>query len=89
MALWKQLAPTGPHLTYLILSAFLIVYALFSSFIRNKLHLSEPPLATLVGIIMGPRGVGFITPEAWGFGDNVVQEFVSFIGERNDGGDSS
>jgi NhaP-type Na+/H+ or K+/H+ antiporter len=73
---WKQLEPTGPHLTYLLLSSFLIIYALFSSFIRNRLHLSEPPLAMLVGIIFGPRGANFLTPVQWGFGDNVVQEFA-------------
>jgi hypothetical protein len=47
---WSQLEPTGPHLTYLVLTSFLIVYALFSLMIRNRLHLSEPPLATLFGI---------------------------------------
>jgi NhaP-type Na+/H+ or K+/H+ antiporter len=79
MGYWKQLEPTGPHVTYLLLSTFLVVYALFSSFIRNKLHLSEPPLATLVGIAVGPRGAGLITPEQWGFGDKIVQEFVSKV----------
>jgi hypothetical protein len=73
---WKQLEPTPAHLTFIILSAFLILYALLSSFIRNRLHLSEPPLATLVGIIFGPRGLKIFTPLDWGFGDNVVQEFV-------------
>jgi hypothetical protein len=73
---WKQLEPTPAHLTFIILSAFLILYALFSSFIRNRLHLSEPPLATLVGIIFGPRGLKIFTPLDWGFGDNVVQELV-------------
>lgn len=37
--------------------------------IRNRLHLSEPPLATLFGIIVGPRGLNFIQPSAWGFTD--------------------
>jgi NhaP-type Na+/H+ or K+/H+ antiporter len=79
MGHWNQLEPTGAHLTYLLLSTFLIIYALFSSFIRNRLHLSEPPLATIVGIAFGPRGVGAIAPERWGYGDNYVQELVSFI----------
>jgi NhaP-type Na+/H+ or K+/H+ antiporter len=79
MGHWKQLEPTGPHLTYLLLSTFLVIYALFSNFIRNKLHLSEPPLATLLGIVVGPRGAGLLTPEEWNFGDNVVQEFVSTL----------
>lgn len=73
---WKQLEPTAPHLTYLTLSTFLITYALFSSFIRNRLHLSEPPLATLVGIAFGPKGAGLLDPEGWGLGDDIVMEFV-------------
>lgn len=77
--MWKQLEPSAPHLTYLILSAFLIAYALFSSFIRNRLHLSEPPLATLVGIAFGPKGAGLLDPEGWGLGDDIVMEFVCSI----------
>lgn len=44
---WSQLEPTPAHLTYLVLTSFLIVYALFSVLVRNRLHLSEPPLATI------------------------------------------
>ena len=76
---WKQLEPTPAHLTYILLSAFLILYALFSAFIRNRLHMSEPPLATLVGIIFGPRGLKIFTPVEWGLGDNFVQEFSRII----------
>ena len=70
----KQLEPTPAHLLYLILSIFLILYTLFSQFIRNRLHLAEPPLATLVGIAFGPRGADLINPRSWGWGDNVTQE---------------
>ena len=76
---WKQLEPTAPHISYLLVSAFLILYALFSQFIRNRLHLSEPPLATLVGIIFGPRVLGVIDPAGWGVQDNITQEFTRVI----------
>ena len=65
--MWKQLEPTPPHLTYLVLTSFLILYALFSLMIRNRLHLSEPPLATVFGIITGPRALNLLNPNAWGF----------------------
>jgi hypothetical protein len=84
---WKQIEGTPSHLTYLLLSAFLIGYTLFASFIRNRLHLSEPPLALTFGIILGPRGLGWLTPNVrtvngplipndpplgeWGWGDNI------------------
>ncbi|KAF2759304.1 Na(+)/H(+) antiporter 2 [Pseudovirgaria hyperparasitica] len=76
---WSQLEPTGPHLTYLFLSLFLIAYAIFSAFIRNRLHLSEPPLATLFGIACGPRGLDILKPHAWSYGDNVVQELTRVV----------
>ena len=76
---WSQIEPTAPHLTYLILAAFLISYALFSHFIRNRLHLSEPPLATLLGIAFGPRGAGIIVPKGWGLEDDITQEATRII----------
>ena len=51
---WEQVEPTPPHITYLVLTSFLITYCLFTTFIRNRLHLSEPPIALLFGIILGP-----------------------------------
>ena len=76
---WKVIEATPPHLTYLILSAFLILYALFSSFIRNRLHLSEPPLATLLGILIGPNVLSIIDPRAWGFEDSITQELARVV----------
>lgn len=71
---------TAAHLTYLIVAGFLIVYALFSVFIRNTLHLSEPPLALLTGILFGPKGFNIIDPVQWGVrDDNIVQELTRVI----------
>ena len=85
---WEQIEATPAHLTYLLLSTFLIAYALFATFIRNRIHLSEPPIALLFGILVGPRVLGWISPnfcgvngckgatEAdndWGWGDDVIQ----------------
>jgi NhaP-type Na+/H+ or K+/H+ antiporter len=75
----KHLEPTVPHLTYLILSAFLVLYAIFSALIRNRLHLSEPPLATLVGIIFGPQCLGVFVPQGWDWEDNITQEMARVI----------
>ncbi|EUC43755.1 hypothetical protein COCMIDRAFT_38344 [Bipolaris oryzae ATCC 44560] len=74
-----SLEPTGPHVTYLVLTFFLILYALFSLMIRNRLHLSEPPLATLFGIIVGPRALGLLKPYDWGFSDDTIQETTRLI----------
>ncbi|KAF2203606.1 Sodium/hydrogen exchanger [Delitschia confertaspora ATCC 74209] len=76
---WSQLEPTPAHLTYLLLPTFLLLYALFSLHIRNTFHLSEPPLATLFGILFGPRGLSVLQPYKWGYNDAVVQEFTRVI----------
>ncbi|KAF7197735.1 putative Na(+)/H(+) antiporter C3A11.09 [Pseudocercospora fuligena] len=90
---WEQIEPTPPHITYLLLSTFLIFYVLFTNFLRNRLHLSEPPIALIVGIILGPFGLGWLTPnfckngecidgsgsQGWGWGDGVVQEITRII----------
>ena len=76
---WSQIEATPLHLTYLILAAFLIIYALFSHFIRNRLHLSEPPLATILGIALGPRGLKVLGPSKWGIEDDLTQEAARMI----------
>lgn len=77
--MWEQLEPTPSHLTYLFLSSFLLAYALFSQFIRNVLHLSEPPLAVLVGIILGPHVLKILLPQQWGWDDVVTQEITRMV----------
>ncbi|KAK5074333.1 hypothetical protein LTR64_006522 [Lithohypha guttulata] len=74
-----DLEPSGTHLTYLVLSFFLILYALFSELIRNRLHLSEPPLATLSGIAFGPLAVDIFGSAEWRFQDNITQEMARVI----------
>merc|ERR1712093_256407 len=51
----------------------------FSLFIRNKLHLSEPPLAVLYGIILGPHVLKVIAPRKWGMNDEILQEITRVI----------
>ncbi|KAK4959053.1 hypothetical protein LTR10_003852 [Elasticomyces elasticus] len=63
---WEVIEATPAHLTYLLLSTFLISYTLFALFIRNRLHLSEPPIALLFGILLGPRVLGWLSPNFCG-----------------------
>lgn len=62
--MWDQLEPTTSHLTYLTLSLFLTFFALFTHLIRNTLHLSEPPIATLYGILLGPLVFSLVSPSS-------------------------
>lgn len=74
-----ELEPTGSHLVYLTLSFFLIFFALFANFLKNTAHLSEPPLATLTGIIFGPLAVDVLGPVKWRFQDNITQELARIV----------
>ncbi|KPI36804.1 putative Na(+)/H(+) antiporter C3A11.09 [Cyphellophora attinorum] len=76
---WPEIEPSTSHLTYLLLSLFLIAFALFAELVRNRIHLSEPPLATLAGIAFGPRGATILDPLTWGWEDNISQEFTRVV----------
>jgi NhaP-type Na+/H+ or K+/H+ antiporter len=77
--MWDQLEPTAPHIIYMVFPIFLSVYSLFSHFIRNHLHLSEPPLAVLFGIILGPHAWHLLRPRHWGLNDEILQETTRLI----------
>lgn len=77
--MWDQLEPTPPHIAYLTVPLFLIGYCLFSQFIKNSLHIAEPPLAVFYGIILGPYALNIITPRSWGMDDKILQELTRVI----------
>ena len=76
---WPEIEPSTAHLTYMLWSFFLVLYAIFSELIRNRAHLSEPPLATLVGIAFGPHGATVLNPFDWGWEDPITQELTRII----------
>lgn len=77
--MWDQLDPSGPHVAYVTVAIFLIFFSLFSRFIKDHLSLSEPPLAMLWGILLGPHVIGLITPRLWGIDDEIIQELTRVI----------
>ncbi|QIW94612.1 hypothetical protein AMS68_000130 [Peltaster fructicola] len=84
MGHWEQLELTPSHISYLTLSFFLINYVLFEKFIRNRLHLSEPPIALVLGIIVGPQVLGWVTPNFCGA--NGCHGEISMPGDSEVGG---
>jgi len=48
-----------------LLTAFVILFSYISYFVKERLFLSEPLVATLVGILVGPKVLGWINPMAW------------------------
>ncbi|KAL1413096.1 hypothetical protein Q8F55_000845 [Vanrija albida] len=54
------------HLVYTILGAFTVIFSLVSLLVKEKLYLGEAPIATVVGIILGPYVLNLFDPYAWG-----------------------
>jgi len=48
-----------------LLTAFVICFSYISYYVKERLFLSEPLVATLVGILVGPKVLGWINPMAW------------------------
>ena len=47
-----------------------VLFGLFSSFIKETLRLGEAPVATVVGIVIGPHALNLFNPYDWGGKDN-------------------
>lgn len=69
---WNHLSVSKPHLVYIILGAFTGLFMLSSSLIKGKLYLGEPSVATLCGLIFGPRAANLIDPLSWGNADQYA-----------------
>ncbi|ORX82927.1 hypothetical protein BCR32DRAFT_219042 [Anaeromyces robustus] len=48
-----------------LLTAFVICFSYISYYVKERLFLSEPLVATLVGILVGPKVLNWINPMAW------------------------
>lgn len=65
------------HIVYTVLGLFTVIFGLFSMFIKEKLYLGEAPIATVTGIILGPRVIGWIDPASWGNGSEETFDFIT------------
>jgi sodium/hydrogen antiporter len=50
----------------LVIGGFVLVVGLFASLIKNRLFITSPLLAFLVGILIGPRFLALADPTDWG-----------------------
>ncbi|KAG2360635.1 Sodium/hydrogen exchanger family-domain-containing protein [Suillus spraguei] len=64
--LFRPLSITIPHITYACLGGFVVIFGMFSLFIREKLYIGEACWAFLFGVIIGPYGAGIFDPRSWG-----------------------
>ncbi|ORY78560.1 Na/H antiporter-like protein [Protomyces lactucae-debilis] len=76
---WNPINWNHSDRAFIVLTSFLLTFALFSNFIRDRLHLAEPPLATLWGILTGPRCLHAIDPKHWFDVDDLSEELARIV----------
>ncbi|OWZ71203.1 hypothetical protein AYX14_03391 [Cryptococcus neoformans] len=67
----------APHLAYTFLGGFVVIFGMISLFVKEKLYVGEAPIATVVGIIIGPHCLNFFNPAGWGGGEEEVANDVT------------
>ncbi|CED85200.1 na h exchanger 1 [Phaffia rhodozyma] len=65
------------HLTYTVLGAFVVLFGMFSLFIKERLFVGEAVIATIVGIIAGPYVTGGFDPRSWGNGGSEITNEIT------------
>ncbi|KAI3612755.1 na+ h+ exchanger 1 [Moniliophthora roreri] len=68
---------TIPHIIYACLGGFVVLFGMFSLFLREKLYIGEACWAFLFGVIIGPYGANIFNPRGWGHGEEEVVNTVT------------
>ncbi|KAI0720582.1 Sodium/hydrogen exchanger family-domain-containing protein [Cerioporus squamosus] len=66
-----------PHIIYAVLGGFVVLFGMFSLFIREKLYIGEAIWAFVFGVVIGPYGANIFDPRGWGGGDSAVTNTVT------------
>ena len=61
---------------YAVLGATVLVLSTAAGPIKRRLWVSEPMLATLAGVALGPAGVALFRPEAWGHSTAILEQLA-------------
>ncbi|WVF68853.1 hypothetical protein IAT40_003626 [Kwoniella sp. CBS 6097] len=65
------------HLAYTFLGGFVVVFGMLSLFIKEKLYLGEAPIATVLGIIIGPHCLKLFDPTGWANGHEEITDEIT------------
>ncbi|MBW0528732.1 hypothetical protein O181_068447, partial [Austropuccinia psidii MF-1] len=74
--------PTTTHLGLSLIPAFIVIFGLFSAFVKEKLYIGEAIIAVVFGIILGPYVTGVFDPRAWSSGhhfDQITLELTRIV----------
>uniref|UniRef100_A0A8H7XPH3 Cation/H+ exchanger transmembrane domain-containing protein n=1 Tax=Psilocybe cubensis TaxID=181762 RepID=A0A8H7XPH3_PSICU len=64
MVFWPVSVST-PHIIYAVLGAFIVIFGMFSLFLRERLYIGEAIWAFIFGVIIGPYCADIFNPRAW------------------------
>ncbi|KAK7677743.1 hypothetical protein QCA50_019295 [Cerrena zonata] len=66
-----------PHIIYAALGGFVVIFGMFSLFIRERLYIGEACWAFLFGVVIGPYGANIFDPRSWGNGDDATVNTIT------------
>ncbi|KAF9269679.1 hypothetical protein L218DRAFT_993689 [Marasmius fiardii PR-910] len=66
-----------PHIIYACLGGFIVLFGMFSLFLREKLYVGEACWAFVFGVIIGPYGANIFNPRGWGGGKEDVTNEIT------------
>ncbi|KXS09771.1 Sodium/hydrogen exchanger [Gonapodya prolifera JEL478] len=81
MAIHPSLEQNGVPASLLIVGGFTVLFSFVSLIVKERLFISQPLLATLVGVLFGPVALNFWDPFAWEQGAwlSVTRQFGACI----------
>ncbi|TFK93083.1 hypothetical protein K466DRAFT_479289 [Polyporus arcularius HHB13444] len=68
---------SAPHVIYAVLGGFVVLFGMFSLFIREKLYIGEAIWAFVFGVVIGPYGANIFDPRGWGGGSHEVTNTIT------------
>ncbi|KAF8894198.1 Sodium/hydrogen exchanger family-domain-containing protein, partial [Gymnopilus junonius] len=66
-----------PHIIYALLGAFIVLFGMFSLFLRERLYVGEAIWAFIFGVIIGPYCAGIFDPRSWASGNEETDNLIT------------
>ncbi|KDR83246.1 hypothetical protein GALMADRAFT_134731 [Galerina marginata CBS 339.88] len=78
MAFWPFEVSTV-HIVYAVLGGFIVLFGMFSLFLRERLYIGEAIWAFIFGIIIGPYCADIFNPRAWASSTSTSEQVTNTI----------
>ncbi|KAF9564192.1 Sodium/hydrogen exchanger, partial [Agrocybe pediades] len=64
---------TTPHIVYAVLGGFIVLFGMFSLFLRSRLYIGEACWAFIIGVIIGPYCANIFDPRSLSHSENAEE----------------